>query len=53
MDSLEWRLYAFLITGGILLINGHSLWEVFNVSLQLQAVLFIGHTIWLYNKRSV
>lgn len=48
MFSLEWRLYAFVITSGFLWVTTGELVLAAVQALGLQAVLFVGHTIWYY-----
>lgn len=46
--SLEWRLYAFVITSLFLwATTGHLAFAVVQ-SLGLQIILLLGHTIWIY-----
>lgn len=48
MFSLEWRLYAFVITSGFLWVTTGHLAAAAAQALGLQIVLFIGHTVWHY-----
>lgn len=49
-SSLEWRIYAFLITSAVLLINGAPVFQATLISLEMHVLLTIGHAFWYYSK---
>lgn len=50
LSSLEWRIFAFLISSVVLLLNGVSMQEATIVSLEMQLALTVGHALWFWGK---
>jgi|GEM_PF-3407098 len=45
--SLEWRIIAFIVTYGFLLLTTGKFWTATWTSLSLQLILFIVHFVWV------
>lgn len=46
--SIEWRLFAFLITGAFLWVTVGNFLKAAQTALALQVLLLAGHATWLY-----
>ncbi len=48
MASLEWRVFAFVITNIFLWITTGEFWTAAGLALMLQIILFVAYVIWHY-----
>lgn len=46
--SIEWRIFAFIITNIFLWITTGEFWTAAGLALALQAILFVAYVIWHY-----
>lgn len=46
--SLEWRVFAFIITNIFLWITTGEFWTAAGLALMLQLILFVAYVIWHY-----
>lgn len=50
IESLEWRVWALIITVSVLLLNHLPLGQVGLITLETQLALFAGQAVWIYWK---
>lgn len=46
--SLEWRVYALIITNIFLWVTTGSFWVATGLAFLLQAILFVAYTVWFF-----
>lgn len=50
IESLEWRVWALVITVCVLLLNNLPLGQVGLITFETQVALFAGQAVWIYFK---